>query len=159
MDETAVPVRGGKYYLYRAVDRHGKSVESLLSENRDIIAAQAFFRGAVDSPWRGRWPHKSNVDGGKATHRALRLLGKEDSRWNAVIVRTRRYLNNIVEEDDRAIKRRCAAMLGLKSFRTAAVTLAGIELAHRIRKQQFHLRSAQRCQTPSLKHLWECALA
>lgn len=58
-------------------------------------------------------------------------------RWQSVKVRARRYLNNIVEQDHRAIKQRCAPMLGLKSFATAAVALSGIELARRIRKRQF----------------------
>ena len=80
MDETAVSVRGGRYYLYRAVDRQGKSVGSLLCDNRDMAAAQAFFRGAVDSPWKAGWPSKVNLDGNTATHRALRLLGSEDPR-------------------------------------------------------------------------------
>lgn len=159
MDETAVPIRGGKYYLYRAVDRRGKTVDSLLCENRDITAAQSFFRGAIDSPWQGRWPRTINVDGNKATHRALRLLGREDARWNGVVVRARRYLNNIVEQDHRAIKRRCAPTLGLKSFRTAAITLAGIELAHRIRKRQFSIVGIRRDQPVSLKQLWDRALA
>ena len=62
MDETAVSVRGGRHYLYRAVDRHGKSVASLLCNDRSMEAAQAFFRAAVsqgDVPW----PQKINVDG------------------------------------------------------------------------------------------------
>jgi transposase-like protein len=159
MDETAVPVRGGRYYLYRAVDRQGKSVDSLLCDNRDISAAQAFFRGAVASPWRAGWPSKVNLDGNTATHRALRLLGAEDPRWRGVVVRGRRYLNNIVEQDHRAIKRRCAAMLGLKSVRTATITLAGIELAHRTRKGQFFVRPARHWKVPSLRQLWEVALA
>jgi hypothetical protein len=73
-------------------------------------------------------------------------------------MRTRRYLNNIVEQDHRAIKRRCAAMLGFKSFATAAVTLAGVELAHRIRKRQFSFGSGGQRQAWSLKRLWERAL-
>ena len=133
-DETAVPLRDGRYYLCRAVDRQGKSVDSLLCDSRDISAAPAFFRGAVESPWRAGWPSKVNLDGNTATHRALRLLGAEDPHWGVVVVRGRRYLNNIVEQDHRAIKRRCASMLGLKTFRTAAFTLAGVELAHRNHK-------------------------
>ncbi len=132
MDETAVSVRGGKHYLYRAVDRHGKSVDSVLRGDRSMDAAQAFFRNAVASQWSPGWPRKVNLDGNSASHRALRLLGQEDPRWRAVVVRDRRYLNNIVEQDHRAIKQRCASMLGFKSFRTAAVTLAGVE--HRRRQ-------------------------
>ena len=54
-----------------------------------------------------------------------------------VEVRTCKYLNNIVEQDHRAIKRRCASMAGFKSFENASIALSGIELAHRIRKRQF----------------------
>jgi hypothetical protein len=73
-------------------------------------------------------------------------------------VRARRYLNNVVEQDHRAIKQRCASMLGLKSFRSAAVTLAGIELAQRIRKGQHLLPIKLEGRRPSLKEMWECAL-
>ena len=122
MDETAVAVRGGRHYLYRAVDRHGKSVASLLCSDRTMEAAQAFFRMAVGQNGVP-WPEKINVDGNSATHRGLRLLAIEDHRWQNVEVRARRYLNNVVEQDHRAVKQRCAPMLGLKSFRSAAITL------------------------------------
>lgn len=158
MDETAVRVRGGNHYLYRAVDKHGQSVDSLLCAGRDRAAAQASFEHAVMRTESG-WPGKVNVDGHTATHLALRLLGKKDRRWRSVEVRSNRYLNNIVEQDHRAIKRRCASMLGLKSFRTAAITLAGIELAHRIRKRQFSLASGTGQQGASLKEVWKLALA
>ena len=75
------------------------------------------------------------------------------------MVRSCRYLNNIVEQDHRAIKSRCASMLGLKSFRTAAVTLAGVELAHRIRKRQFSFGRGRPSRFCSLKDLWARALA
>lgn len=158
MDETAVAVRGGRHYLYRAVDRDGKSVASLLCNDRSMEAAQAFFRTAVGQD-RVPWPEKINVDGNSATHRSLRLLGDEDSRWRDVEIRARRYLNNVVEQDHRAIKQRCAPMLGLKSFRSAAITLAGIELAHRIRKQQFSVPMHVSGQPNSLKESWTAALA
>jgi transposase-like protein len=158
MDETAVRVRGGNHYLYRAVDKHGQSVDSLLCAGRDRAAAQAFFEHAVTRTESG-WPGKINVDGHAATHLALRLLGKKDPRWRSVQMRSNRYLNNIVEQDHRVIKRRCASMLGLKSFRTAAITFAGIELAHRIRKRQFWVGGDRQNKDASLKHLWELALA
>src|SRR4051812_1358071 len=77
MDETAVSVRGGHHYLYRAVDKHGKSVASLLRADRGIDAARAFFREAVVAN-RNRWPATVNLDGNAASHRAMRLLGNED---------------------------------------------------------------------------------
>jgi hypothetical protein len=100
-----------------------------------------------------------NLDGNAASHRALRLLGNEDPRWKPVVVRCCRYLNNIVEQDHRAIKRRCASMLGLKSFRTAVVTFAGIELANRIRKGQYAFGCGGDDHKLSLKQRWQMALA
>jgi transposase-like protein len=158
MDETAVSVRGGLHYLYRAVDKQGKSVGSLLRADRGMDAAQEFFRKAVATN-RFQWPTTVNLDGNAASHRALRLLGNEDPKWKGVVVRYCRYLNNIVEQDHRAIKRRCASMLGLKSFKTAAITFAGIELANRIRKQQFSFGRDDRRGNWSLKQLWDRALA
>lgn len=157
MDETAVSVRGRWNYLYRAVDRQGKSIHSLLCEDRTIGSAQQYFRHAVQVAGSG-WPEKVNLDGNAASHRALRLLCEEDPRWHSVTVRASRYLNNIVEQDHRAIKQRCASMLGLKSFRTAAITLSGIELAHRIRKRQFAVPYERDGEAVSLKELWEQAL-
>ena len=109
---------------------------SLLCSERTMEAAQAFLRNAVATPGVA-WPSTINLDGYTASHRAVRLLCQEDPRWQSVVVRNCRYLNNIVEQDHRAIKQRCASMLAFKSSRTAAVTLSGIELAHRIRKRQF----------------------
>jgi transposase-like protein len=157
MDETAVSVRGQWRYLYRAVDRNGKSVHSLLCEDRSVDSAQEFFRQAVKVAGSG-WPEKVNLDGNAASHRGLRLLGEEDSRWYSVNVRARRYLNNIVEQDHRAIKQRCAPMLGLKSIATAAITLSGVELAHRIRKRQFTISYQCNGGALSLKDLWDHAI-
>lgn len=158
VDETSISVRGRRHYLYRAVDKHGKTVDSLLSTDRSRDAAQAFFRKAV-ATHLPKWPRKITLDGNGGSHLALRLLRREDPRWQSVVVRSRRYLNNIVEQDHRAIKRRCAAMLGFKSFRTAAVALAGIELAHRIRKRQFSFGRGRQRRAWSLKQLWDRALA
>jgi transposase-like protein len=158
MDETAVSVRGGRHYLYRAVDKHGKTVDSLLCTDRSEAAARAFFCKALKTH-HPRWPRKLNVDGNAASHRALRLLRQENPEWRSVEIRSRRYLNNIVGQDHRAIKRRCAPMLAPKSFRTAAVTLAGVELAHRISKRQFSFGRGSPRRFCSLKHLWAHALA
>lgn len=157
VDETSVPVQGRWNYLYRAVDRNGKSVHSFLSEDRTIDSAQEFFRQAAGVA--GSWPEKVNLDGNIASRRGLQLLGNEDSRWHSIIIRTRRYLNNIIEQDHRAIKRKCASMLSLKSFRTAAGTFSGIELAHRIHKRQFAVAYEREGRRLSLKTLWDQALS
>jgi transposase-like protein len=157
MDETAVSVRGGTRYLYRAVDKYGKTVDSLLCADRSEISARKFFTKALKTH-HPRWPTKLNLDGNAASHRALFVLRQENPDWQSVEIRSRRYLNNIVEQDHRAIKRRCAPMLAMKSFRTAATTLAGVELAHRIRKGQFTFGLRGPHQFSSLKHAWARAL-
>jgi transposase-like protein len=81
MDETSVSVRGRLHYLYRAVDKQGKSVGSLLRADRGMDAAQAFFRTALAAN-RFRWPTTVNLDGNAASHRALRLLGNENPKWS-----------------------------------------------------------------------------
>jgi transposase-like protein len=133
VDETYIRVGGKWNYLYRAVDKHGKTVDFLLRPDRSVAAAQAFFRKAL-SRCLPKWPRKITLDGLKQSHLALRYLRREDPKWKYVQVRCSQYLNNLIEQDHRAIKRRCASMAGFKSFRCAAITLAGIELAHRIRR-------------------------
>jgi transposase-like protein len=158
MDETAVPVRGGAHYLYRAVDKYGKTVDSLLCTDRGESSARAFFAKALKTH-APRRPRNLNLDGNAASHRALRLMRQENPEWQRVVIRSRRYLNNIVEQDHRAIKRRCAPMLAFKCFSTAAITLAGVELAHRIRKRQFSFGRGGPRRFSSLKDLWARALA
>lgn len=121
-------------------------------------AAREFFRKAVATN-HFQWPTTVNLDGNAASHRALRMLRNEEPKWKGVVVRYCRYLNNIVEQDHRAIKRRCASMLGLKSFRTAAITFAGIELANRIRKRQLDLGRVRLRRQSSLRELCDRALA
>jgi transposase-like protein len=133
VDETYIRTRPKTGYLYRAVDKEGKTVDSLFHPGRGITAAMDFFRKAA-ACCAPRWPRKITLDGHKPSHLGLRRLRREDHRWKYVLVRTSPYLNNVIEQDHRAIKSRCRPMMGFKSYRTAAVTLAGLELAHRIRK-------------------------
>jgi len=133
----------------------GKDVDVLLRPDRGI-AAQAFFRKALATSLP-RWPRKITLDGHAPSHQALRLLRRENPKWKYVLVRNCRYLNNIIEQDHRAIKRRCALMLGFKSFGNAAITLAGIELAHRIHKRQFSFSPGRQWRAQSLKQLWDWA--
>ena len=106
-----------------------------------------------------RWPRKVTLDGHVPSHCALRLLRRENPKWKYVEVRSCKYLNNIVEQDHRAIKRRCASMAGFKSFATASITIAGIELAHRIHRRQFSFGPGRRRRGESLKHQLARALA
>ena len=158
VDETYIRIRGKWRYLYRAVDKRGKTVDFLLRPDRGVAAAQAFFRKALASTLP-RIPRKVTLDGHRPSHRALWRLRREHPCWRNVLIRTNRYLNNVIEQDHRAIKRRCASMAGFKTFGGAANTLAGIELAHRVRKRQFTFGRGRHRGNKSLKQLWELALA
>lgn len=98
------------------------------------------------------------MDGHVPSHRALQLMRREDRQWYRVHVRTCKYLNNIVEQDQRVIKRRYAPMMGLKAFHLASVTIAGIELANHIRKRQFALGHARGAYRFNVRTAWEGAL-
>ena len=142
--------------IERSTSRAAPSTCSLRLD-RGIAAAQAFFRKAFASH-PNRPPQKVTLDGHWPSHRALRLLRREHPVWRRVHVRTCQYLNNIVEQDHRAIRRRCAPMLGFKSVKTAAVTISGIELAHRIRKRQFVCQPTDRRESLNLRTAWFAAV-
>src|ERR1700691_1728522 len=137
VDETYVKIRGQWVYLYRAVDRAGKTVDFCLSTRRDVAAAKAFFRKAVKS--QGSSPTTITLDGYAASHRAVREMKADGQLAADTKLRSSKYLNNLIEQDHRSVKLRIAPMLGFKGFATAAITIAGIELMHRIRKGQFGL--------------------
>ena len=157
-DETYISVKGRWHYLYRAVDQFGKTIDFLLRPDRGIAAARAFFRKALDSNG-DHFPRTVTLDGHVPSRRALWLLRREHVKWRHVTVRTCQYLNNIVEQDHRGIKARWRVTTGFKSFATAATTLAGFELAHRIRKRQFSFGRGRRPNGWSRKNEWAFALA
>ncbi len=131
MDETYIKVNGQWKYLYRAVDKAGKTIDFLLTAKRDKKAAMRFFEKAMQA---NGVPEKVTMDKSGANKSAIDQ-GMED-KGIAVEVRQIKYLNNIVEQDHRAVKRNNRPMLGFKSFRAATCVLAGIELMHMIRKGQ-----------------------
>jgi transposase-like protein len=155
IDETYVKIRGEWCYLYRAVDRAGWTVDFRLSSNRDVAAAKAFFRKAVKSQQRA--PQTITLDGYAASHRAVRELKADGSLPADTKLRSSKYLNNLIEQDHRGVKQRIAVMLGFKGFRTAAITIAGIELMHRIRKGQFGLRR-QGVEGRAVPEVWNMVL-
>jgi DDE domain len=124
-----VRVKGSWKYLYRAVDKAGATVDFLLTAKRDRKAALRFLRKAIK--WNGT-PEKITIDKSGANTAALE--GHNAETEAGIEIRQIKYLNNIVEQDHRAIKRLVRPMLGFKSFRSAAVTPAAIELMHMIRK-------------------------
>jgi len=95
-------------------------------------------------------PEKITLDGSRASHQAVAELMAEGVSPAQTLVRTNKYLNNIIEQDHRKVKQRCYPMLGFKTFGNAQVTLSGIELANKIKKGQFDTSEFDN-PTPSLK--------
>ena len=156
-DETYVKVRGQWMFLYRAVDQHGKTVESYLSRTRDVGAAKAFFRKALKHHGE---PRSITLDGFEPSHAALRRMGMRNEfnfRWeNPVKIRSCKYLNNIVEQDHRRIKTRVQPMLGFKKFYNARRVLIGIELLQKLSKGQYRVPARFGC---TLDAIWNSVLA
>ncbi|NSW39550.1 IS6 family transposase [Bacillus sp. Xin1] len=135
VDETYVKVKGQWVYLYRAVDSDGNTIDFYLSESRDKQAANRFFKKAL-AAFHICKPSVITVDKNPAYPVAIQELKEEKRMPEGVQIRQVRYLNNIVEQDHRFIKKRVRTMLGLKSFCTATYILSGIEAMHMMKKGQ-----------------------
>ena len=131
MDETYIKIKGQWKYLYRAVDKAGQTIDFLLTAHRDKKAALRFFKKAVR---QHGLPDKVTIDKSGANSAAIKAFNKETSQ--GIEIRQIKYLNNLVEQDHRSIKRIVQPMMGFKSFPSARVTLQGIELMHMIKKGQ-----------------------
>jgi putative transposase len=131
MDETYMKVKGEWRYLYRAVDKHGQTIDFLLTEQRDQEAALRFLKKAIR---RHDIPETITIDGSEANAAAIK--GYNEEYGTNIIIRRIKYLNNLVEQDHRGVKRITRPMLGFKSFEAAQDTLVGIELMHMIKKRQ-----------------------
>ncbi|CTQ47438.1 IS6 family transposase [Roseibium aggregatum] len=135
MDEAYLKVWDKWVYLYRAIDKYGDTVDCMLSEVRDEAAATAFFEKAIGT---NALPEKvvmdksgANLAGLTNVNIYLLLTGCWCSFIDMVQVK---YLNNIVEQDHRFVKKLTRPMMGFKAFHSASATLDGIETAHMIRK-------------------------
>jgi putative transposase len=137
MDETYIQVKGRWTYVYRAVDKFGKTLDFMLSEHRDEAAASAFFARMIEN---NGWPEKVVID-----NSGTNLAGLQNMNWMLLLqgwfwlieILQVKYLNNVIEQDHRFIKKLTRPMKGFKSFQSASATLDGIEVAHMIRKRQF----------------------
>ncbi|AXC16026.1 Mobile element protein (plasmid) [Acidisarcina polymorpha] len=142
MDETYIKVKGEWQYLYRAVDKAGKTVDFLLRAHRDKAAARRFFEQAIE---RNGAPEKVTIDKSGSNVAALETINAE--RGKQILVLQSKYLNNIVEQDHRGVKRRTRPMLGFKDVRCARILLSGIELMRMISKGQ--MKTGRSGQTPA----------
>jgi putative transposase len=131
MDETYIKVKGEWKYLYRAVDKYGQTIDFLLTDNRDKEAALRFLKKAIR---RHGLPEMITIDGSDANEAAIKRYN--EAHGTHIIIRQVKYLNNIVEQDHRAVKWGTRPMLGFKSFDAAQDTLVGLELMHMIKKRQ-----------------------
>jgi IS6 family transposase len=135
VDETYIRVKGEWVYLYRAVDSAGQTIDFLLSPKRDAAAAKRFFRKALKQPHTVN-PRTITVDKNAAYPVAAKAMKRDGELWRFAKLRQVKFLNNIVEQDHRRIKRLVRPGLGFKSFTSATRTIAGYEAMVMIRKGQ-----------------------
>lgn len=147
MDETYINVKGQWMYLYRVIDKKGDTIDFMLSDKRDELAAQAFFNKAIVS---NGLPEKVTMDKSGANKASmdtislhLALLFIMSGMFFQIHVRQIKYLNNIVEQDHRFIKKITKPMKGFKAIHSADASLAGIELHHMLRKNQHNQSASQ----------------
>jgi transposase-like protein len=147
-------------YLYRAIDSNGDKVEFWFSERRNLTAAKRFLRNALK---RHGWPERIVIDGSQAKREAIlscdiadQLENKSKRDMKPIRIRQSAYLNNRIEQDHRAIKRRVRSMLGFQSAVTDRVILGGIEMVYMMRKQQAKYACNQR---PSLAEQFDLLAA
>jgi len=140
MDETYIKVRGRWMYLYRGIDSNGDTVDFYLSERRNLTAAKQFLRKALKRHGR---PERVMIDGSQTNREAIlscdttdRLQHRSRRELKPIRIRRSAYLNNRIEQDHRAIRRRVRPILGFKSMTSARAILGGIEMIHMMRKGQ-----------------------
>ena len=126
-------VGGKNRFLYRAVDKEGNTVDFLLTKRRQKMSAQKFFNKAIGNNGR---PRIVNIDKSGSNKTDLWAVNKRDLSFKKIKIRQVKYLNNIIEQDHRRVKRRIVNYTGFKEFESAQRTLAGIEVVNIILKDQ-----------------------
>ena len=135
VDETYIKVNGKWTYLYRAVDKEGNTLDFLLRAIRDTKAASRFFKKVLKAK-HTQTPRVINFDKNPALSCSLEQLKEEGLLPKKMLIRPVKYLNNIIEQDHRFIKKVTKPGLGFESLRTASKTIAGIEAMHTLWKGQ-----------------------
>src|SRR3712207_4576572 len=155
-DETYIKVRGRWTYIYRDINSNGDTVEFWFSERRNLTAAKRFLRKALKRHGR---PERIVIDGSQTNREAIlscdtadRLQNRSQCDLKPIRIRQSAYLNNRIEQDHRAIKRRVRPMLGFKAPSSARAILGGIEMVHMMRKGQAKYACAHQ---PSLAEQFE----
>ena len=131
LDETYIKVKGQWLYLYRAVDSSGETVDFLLTKRRNTAAAKGFLKKLID---RNSLPTLINIDKSGSNKAAIESYNRDYE--TAIEIRQCKYLNNIVEQDHRFVKRKMKQMLGFKTFNSAQATIAGLEVWRMVKKGQ-----------------------
>lgn len=139
MDETYIKVKGQWKYFYRAVDKDNNTIDFLLTAKRDKKAALRFFNKAVGNNGQ---PSLVNIDKSGTNKSAIVTFNEENN--TRIEIWQCKYLNNIVEQDHRFVKRLTRPMMGFKNSHCAQKTLAGIELVRMIRKGQYRYSASGR---------------
>ena len=135
IDETYIKVRGKMKYLYRAVDSQGNTIDFLLRSRRNMQSAKRFLKKMLRASHSSE-PRVLSVDGNPAYPPAVKALKEEKLLDKDCILRQNKYLNNIIEQDHRFIKKLVKAGMGFKTFHSAWRTLKGYEIMNMIRKGQ-----------------------
>ena len=121
MDENYIKIKGKWHYLYQAVDRENNTIDFLLTKRRDQKSAKRFLDIATQA---NGLPKKINIDKSGSNFSAIQACNIENR--TGIKIRQVKYLNNIIEQDHRFIKRRIKGMLGFKDFESASIIVTGI---------------------------------
>ena len=137
MDETYIKVKGRWCYYYRAIDKFGATLDFMLSATRDEEGATRLFKQSIEN---NVMPEKVVIDKSGAYYAGLMNISTLLFFFGVTcfidILRVK-YLDNIIEQDHRFIKKITKPMMNFKAFHSASATLAGIQLGHMVRKKQF----------------------
>jgi transposase-like protein len=136
VDETYIKIKKQWHYLYRAVDSTGATLDFMLSATRDAAAAEQFFRKVLDAG-HTTLPRVITVDQNAAYPPAFDALQCNSILPETCLLRQCKYLNNVVEQDHRFVKRRVNPGLGCGALATAQRTIQGYEAMHMLHKGQF----------------------
>ena len=158
VDETYIKIKKVWHYLYRAVDSEGNTLDFLLSETRDAKAAQKFFRKVLGAN-HTVMPRVITVDQNAAYPLAFEALQQERRLPETCLLRPCKYLNNVIEQDHRFVKRRVNPGLGFGTFTTAQRTIQGYEAMHMLRKGQLEgmTKGDVLAQNRVINHMFELA--